>query len=55
MKTVVIIMANGKGERFWPMSRKNMPKQFLKLTDSNYTMLQLTVNRIKQLVSLDDI
>lgn len=55
MKTVVVIMANGKGERFWPMSRKNMPKQFLKLTDSDLTMLQLTVQRIKKLIDLDDI
>ena len=33
MKTTALIMAGGKGERFWPKSRVNMPKQFLSLTD----------------------
>ena len=55
MKNVVIIMAGGKGERFWPMSRTNMPKQFLSLTDSELTMIQLTVKRIEKLVNIDDI
>lgn len=55
MKNVVIIMAGGKGERFWPMSRTNMPKQFLALTDSNLTMIQLTVKRVEPLVDIDDI
>ena len=32
MKTTALIMAGGKGERFWPKSRVNMPKQFLSLT-----------------------
>ena len=27
MKTTALIMAGGKGERFWPKSRVNMPKQ----------------------------
>ena len=26
MKTTALIMAGGKGERFWPKSRVNMPK-----------------------------
>ncbi len=55
MKNVVVIMAGGKGERFWPMSRTNMPKQFLKLTDSPLTMIQLTVNRVLPLVDVEDI
>ena len=33
MKKTVLIMAGGRGERFWPKSRKTMPKQFLALTD----------------------
>lgn len=55
MKNVVVIMAGGKGERFWPMSRTNMPKQFLALTSSPLTMIQLTVKRICPLVDVDDI
>ncbi len=55
MKNVAIIMAGGKGERFWPMSRNNMPKQFLTLADSKLSMIQLTVNRISQIVNENDI
>ena len=55
MKVVAVIMAGGKGERFWPRSRRNMPKQFLSLTDDGKTMIQLTVERIKPLVEIDDV
>ena len=55
MKNVAVIMAGGKGERFWPMSTKNRPKQFLKLVDSERTMLQLTVDRILPLIDVEDI
>ena len=43
MTTTALIMAGGRGERFWPKSRKNLPKQFLSLTDDGKTMIQLTV------------
>ncbi len=55
MKTTALIMAGGRGERFWPRSRKNMPKQFLSLTDDARTMIQLTVERILPLVDMEDI
>ena len=55
MKVVAVIMAGGKGERFWPRSRRNMPKQFLSLTDDGKTMIQLTVERIKPLVAVEDV
>lgn len=55
MKKTALIMAGGRGERFWPMSRKNMPKQFLSLTDGGKTMIQLTVERILPLVAQEDI
>lgn len=48
-------MAGGKGERFWPKSRQNLPKQFLCLTGDNRTMIQNTVDRILPLVDLEDI
>ena len=48
-------MAGGRGERFWPKSRKHLPKQFLSLTDDGKTMIQLTVERILPLVKLEDI
>ncbi|WP_143321864.1 mannose-1-phosphate guanylyltransferase [Clostridium sp. HBUAS56010] len=55
MNTTALIMAGGRGERFWPKSRKNMPKQFLSLTDDGKTMIQLTVERISSLVNLEDV
>ena len=55
MKTTALIMAGGKGERFWPKSRVNMPKQFLSLTDDGKTMIQLTVERISPLVDIEDV
>ncbi|MDZ7673089.1 MAG: mannose-1-phosphate guanylyltransferase [Halanaerobiales bacterium] len=48
-----LIMAGGEGTRFWPLSRKNNPKQFLKLNDDQNTMLQETVERINKLVPLE--
>jgi mannose-1-phosphate guanylyltransferase len=29
----IVIMCGGNGTRLWPLSRKLLPKQFLKLTD----------------------
>lgn len=55
MNTTALIMAGGRGERFWPKSRKNLPKQFLSLTDDGKTMIQLTVERISPMVKLEDI
>lgn len=55
MITTALIMAGGRGERFWPKSRRNMPKQFLTITDDGKTMIQLTVERISSLVKSDDI
>ena len=55
MKTTALIMAGGRGERFWPKSRKNLPKQFLSLTNDGKTMIQLTVERILPLVAMEDI
>lgn len=55
MKTTALIMAGGRGERFWPRSRKTLPKQFLSLTDDGKTLIQLTVERILPLVAMEDI
>jgi len=55
MKKTALIMAGGRGERFWPKSRRNSPKQFLSLTDDGKTMIQLTVERILPLVAMEDI
>ena len=55
MRYTAVIMAGGVGERFWPRSRQNCPKQFLSLTSDGKTMIQKTVRRLLPLVSLEDI
>ncbi|MDH4157834.1 MAG: sugar phosphate nucleotidyltransferase [candidate division Zixibacteria bacterium] len=49
-----IILAGGRGERFWPLSRADRPKQFLKLT-SDKTMLEETIERVLPLIPLERI
>ncbi len=51
----VVIMAGGKGERFWPRSRVNLPKQFLSLTDDGKSMIQHTVERLEGMVEKENI
>jgi len=41
----VIIMAGGKGERFWPVSREKTPKQLITLLGDK-SFLQQTVDRV---------
>lgn len=55
MKVTAVIMAGGRGERFWPKSRNNRPKQFLSLTSDGETMIQKTVKRLSPLVEAEDI
>ena len=43
-----LIMAGGKGTRFWPKSTEETPKQFLNLIDEKETMIQLTYERLCQ-------
>ncbi|WP_406699881.1 mannose-1-phosphate guanylyltransferase [Singulisphaera sp. Ch08] len=45
-----VVMAGGSGTRFWPKSRRNRPKQLLRLY-GDATMLQQTVARIAPLVT----
>lgn len=47
-----IIMAGGSGTRFWPESRREMPKQLLRLSGDR-TMIQSTVDRLGSLVGDD--
>ncbi|HPS81487.1 MAG TPA: mannose-1-phosphate guanylyltransferase, partial [Candidatus Limiplasma sp.] len=55
MKTVAVIMAGGRGERFWPYSRRKRPKQFLSLTPDGKPMIRLTFERITRLVPPEDV
>lgn len=49
-----LIMAGGKGERFWPLSTDDKPKQFLKLLGEE-TMIQMTVRRLEKLIPIERI
>ena len=55
LERAVLIMAGGRGERFWPSSRKSLPKQFLCLTDEHRTMIQLTVDRVRRFTGIENI
>ncbi|MDE5854016.1 MAG: NTP transferase domain-containing protein [Ruminococcus sp.] len=55
MKITAVIMAGGRGERFWPKSRNSRPKQFLSLTSDGETMIQKTIKRLLPLVDMNDI
>ncbi|MGB5768716.1 MAG: mannose-1-phosphate guanylyltransferase [Crocosphaera sp.] len=43
---IPVILAGGKGERFWPLSRRQRPKQFLSLDGSGESLLQATAKRL---------
>ncbi|MGY6528760.1 MAG: mannose-1-phosphate guanylyltransferase [Cyanobacterium sp.] len=49
-KFIPVILAGGKGERFWPLSRRQRPKQFLCLDGTGISLLQATANRLLPLV-----
>ncbi|MFP6663513.1 MAG: sugar phosphate nucleotidyltransferase [Deltaproteobacteria bacterium] len=55
MKRFAVIMAGGSGERFWPASRRARPKQLLKLTDPELTMLEEAIVRIEPLIPRENV
>ncbi len=52
---VGVIMAGGSGERFWPLSRQRMPKQLLRLTSEDHTMLEEAVRRFSPTVPCEHV
>jgi mannose-1-phosphate guanylyltransferase len=51
----VAIMAGGIGSRFWPMSRTDLPKQFLDILNTGQTLIQATYERFSQFIPADNI
>jgi mannose-1-phosphate guanylyltransferase/mannose-6-phosphate isomerase len=49
-----VILAGGSGSRLWPMSRQNLPKQFLTL-DGKATLLQTTIDRLSPTIEAQDV
>ena len=54
MNLYAVIMAGGVGSRFWPRSKKKMPKQLLNIFGTN-TMIQETVERLDSIVPDENI
>ena len=50
----VVIMAGGRGERFWPISRESTPKQLINLIGGR-SFLQQAVERVLPVVPLENI
>ena len=54
LTTHAVILAGGRGTRFWPRSRTRTPKQLLNIVGKQ-TMLEQTVARLQPLISPDRI
>lgn len=50
-----VIMAGGSGERFWPLSRAQRPKQLLRLTRTDVTMLGEAVERLAPIIPAEHV
>lgn len=48
-------MAGGVGSRFWPFSRNEKPKQFLDFFGTGRSLLQMTIDRFRPLVPIENI
>jgi mannose-1-phosphate guanylyltransferase len=53
-RKVAVIMAGGRGTRFWPRSRSHRPKQFLAMVGEE-TLLNATVSRLLPAFQAEDI
>lgn len=54
MTNIAIIMAGGSGTRFWPESRINLPKQFLKIGGQT-CLLEKTIDRLRDVLPIENI
>ncbi len=54
MRLCAVILAGGRGERFWPLSRRSRPKQLLPLLGER-PMLALTIDRLQGLIAREDV
>ncbi|MDQ7001969.1 MAG: mannose-1-phosphate guanylyltransferase, partial [Ghiorsea sp.] len=53
-KIKAVILAGGSGTRLWPMSRQQLPKQFLKLGGEE-SLLAATISRLLPKIEQDDV
>ncbi len=50
-----VILAGGQGARFWPISRRSRPKQFLSINASGESLIQATARRIQPLAGAENL
>ena len=50
----IVIMAGGVGSRFWPLSTPEYPKQFIDILGCGRTLIQLTVDRFKDICPMSN-
>lgn len=50
-----VVMAGGVGSRFWPFSRNEKPKQFLDFFGTGRSLLQMTIDRFRPIVPIENI
>lgn len=55
MDNYCVIMGGGIGSRFWPFSRKTLPKQFLDFFGTGRSLLQQTFDRFKKVIPPENI
>ncbi len=51
----LVIMAGGVGSRFWPMSTKEKPKQFIDVLGVGRTLIQLTLDRFQGIIPNENV
>ena len=51
----LVIMAGGVGSRFWPMSTKDKPKQFIDVLGVGRTLIQLTYDRFEPICTTENV
>ena len=49
-----VIMAGGIGSRFWPLSRKSLPKQFLDILGTGRTLIQQAYDRFSKIIPTEN-
>ena len=52
--TKAVVLAGGSGTRLWPLSRQQLPKQFLKL-EGEESLLAATISRLSPMIEQDDV
>ena len=50
-----VIMAGGVGSRFWPVSRAELPKQFIDMLGTGRTLIQTTYDRFRKIIPRENI